>query len=180
MEVSGQLHAPAALPPRERATDTHWTGGWVGPRAVLDAVVKRKIPSPHRESNPDLPIVQPIASRYTDWAIPAHKIISDIISKYPAIMEANSVSTDIYRFILCSEVERAKYHVSIVYMQRVKTDIKEVQRWSKRGPCIWQTNSLAQEKGDYVTKYEEWNTSQSKRNEKFTELWGSEFSFPFL
>jgi hypothetical protein len=24
-------------------------GGWVGPRAVLDAVVKRKIPSPHRE-----------------------------------------------------------------------------------------------------------------------------------
>jgi hypothetical protein len=30
--------------PRERAPGTHWTGGWVGPRAVLDAVVKRKIP----------------------------------------------------------------------------------------------------------------------------------------
>jgi hypothetical protein len=27
-------------------------GGWVGPRVVLDAVVKRKIPSPRRESKP--------------------------------------------------------------------------------------------------------------------------------
>jgi hypothetical protein len=24
---------------------THWIGGWVDPRAILDAVVKRKIPS---------------------------------------------------------------------------------------------------------------------------------------
>jgi hypothetical protein len=37
-----------------------------GPRAVLDAVVKRKIPSPGRESNLRTPIVQPIAQRYTD------------------------------------------------------------------------------------------------------------------
>jgi hypothetical protein len=60
MEVSGQLHAPAALPPG-KASETHWIGGCVGPRAVLDAVVKRKIPSPRRESNPGTPIVQPIA-----------------------------------------------------------------------------------------------------------------------
>jgi hypothetical protein len=31
MEVSGQLHAPAALP-RETAPGTHWIGGWVGPQ----------------------------------------------------------------------------------------------------------------------------------------------------
>jgi hypothetical protein len=43
-----------------------WIGGWVGPRAVLDAVVKRKIPSPHWESNPRTPIFQPVAQRYTD------------------------------------------------------------------------------------------------------------------
>jgi hypothetical protein len=36
----------------------------VGSRAVLDAV-KRKIPSPRRESNPRTPIVQPVAQRYT-------------------------------------------------------------------------------------------------------------------
>jgi hypothetical protein len=56
MEVSSQLHAPAALPPRKRAPGTHWIGGWVGPTAVLDAVVKRKIPSPRRQSNPRTPI----------------------------------------------------------------------------------------------------------------------------
>jgi hypothetical protein len=37
----------------------------VGPRAVLDAVVKRKIPSPRRESNSRTLIVQPEAQRYT-------------------------------------------------------------------------------------------------------------------
>jgi hypothetical protein len=35
---------------------------WVGPRAVLDTVVKRKIPSPHRESKTRTTIVQPIAT----------------------------------------------------------------------------------------------------------------------
>jgi hypothetical protein len=65
MEVSGQLHAPATLS-RGKAPVTHWIGGWVRPRAVLDAVVKRKIPSSRRESNPRTPTVQPIAQRYTD------------------------------------------------------------------------------------------------------------------
>jgi hypothetical protein len=32
----------------------------VSPRAVLDAVVKRKIPSPRRELNSRTPIVQPV------------------------------------------------------------------------------------------------------------------------
>jgi hypothetical protein len=38
----------------------------VGPRAVLDAVVKRKIPSLHQESNPRTLNVQLIAQYYTD------------------------------------------------------------------------------------------------------------------
>jgi hypothetical protein len=38
----------------------------VGPRAVLDVVLRRKIPSPRRESNPIASIVQPVAQRYTD------------------------------------------------------------------------------------------------------------------
>jgi hypothetical protein len=43
----------------------------VGPRAVLDAVVKRKIPSPRQESNPRTQIVQSVAQRYTDLVITA-------------------------------------------------------------------------------------------------------------
>jgi hypothetical protein len=50
----------------ETAPGAHWIGGWVCLRAILDAVVKRKIPSLRRESNPRTPIVQPIAQRYTD------------------------------------------------------------------------------------------------------------------
>jgi hypothetical protein len=41
----------------------------MGPRAVLDAVVKRKIPSHRRESKPRTPIVQPVAQRYIDQNI---------------------------------------------------------------------------------------------------------------
>jgi len=33
--VSGQQHGPTALYPQERP-GTHFTGGWVGPRAGLD------------------------------------------------------------------------------------------------------------------------------------------------
>ena len=33
--MRGQRHAPAAFYPRERP-GTHYTGGWVGPRAGLD------------------------------------------------------------------------------------------------------------------------------------------------
>jgi hypothetical protein len=57
---------PGRFTPRERALSTHWMGGWVGSSAVLDAVVKRKIPSLRWESNPRTPIVQPVAQRYTD------------------------------------------------------------------------------------------------------------------
>jgi hypothetical protein len=52
--------------PTERAPGTHWIGGWMGPRAVLDAVVKRKIPSPRLESNLRTPTAQPVAQRYNN------------------------------------------------------------------------------------------------------------------
>jgi hypothetical protein len=43
MDVSGQLHAPGRFTPGEIASGTHRIGGWVEPRAGLDAVKKRKI-----------------------------------------------------------------------------------------------------------------------------------------
>jgi len=47
---------PRPLYPGERPPNTHWIGGWVGSRAGLDAVVKRKIPSSCRESNTSRPV----------------------------------------------------------------------------------------------------------------------------
>ena len=60
--MRGQRHAPAALYPRER-TGTHCTGGCVGPRAGLDRCGKSRPPPGF-----DPQTVQPIASRYTDYA----------------------------------------------------------------------------------------------------------------
>jgi hypothetical protein len=56
MEMSGQHHAPGHFTPVERAPGTHSIGGWVGPRASPDTVVKRKILSPCQELNPGTPI----------------------------------------------------------------------------------------------------------------------------
>jgi hypothetical protein len=44
--------------------------------------MKRKIPSPRRESNPRTPIVQPVAQRYTDWAITAVEVIALFYLKF--------------------------------------------------------------------------------------------------
>jgi hypothetical protein len=53
MEVSGELHA-------------HFTGGWVGPRAGLDTVEKRKVFCPFRESNPGRPARSPSLRRLSN------------------------------------------------------------------------------------------------------------------
>jgi hypothetical protein len=45
--------------PWERDQSTHYTEAWVGPKAGLDIVQKRKIPWPYWESNPDSFIFQP-------------------------------------------------------------------------------------------------------------------------
>jgi hypothetical protein len=57
---SGQLYAPAALAPKKRAPGTHWIGDWIGLRAGLDAVVKRKILSPagRKETHDDLTVAR--------------------------------------------------------------------------------------------------------------------------
>jgi len=65
MWVGGQRHAPS-LYPRERA-GTHCTGGWVDRRTGLDGCGKSHYPLGF-----DPRTVQPIQSRYTDCASPAH------------------------------------------------------------------------------------------------------------
>jgi hypothetical protein len=54
MEVSGKLHAPAAL-------STHYIGLLVGPRASLDVMEKRILSCLYQESNPEFSAVQPVA-----------------------------------------------------------------------------------------------------------------------
>jgi len=57
METSGHFNTLAALHPRERAPGIHWIGDWVGPKANLNAVAKRKksLPQPGIESRSSSP-----------------------------------------------------------------------------------------------------------------------------
>jgi hypothetical protein len=61
---------PRPLYHREKSPGTHWIGGWVGPTTVW-TLWKRKNSSPYRDSNSDPSVTQPVASHYTDYAIPA-------------------------------------------------------------------------------------------------------------
>jgi hypothetical protein len=60
---------PGTFTPGERATCTHWLGGWLGPRAGLDDMEKGTFLA----SNSDPSTIQPVVSRYTDSTIPTPK-----------------------------------------------------------------------------------------------------------
>jgi hypothetical protein len=67
--MSGQIHAPAALP-LKRVRGTYWIRGCVNPRAGLDDMEKSKFLT-LSGLELDLSIVQPVASRYTNYTIEA-------------------------------------------------------------------------------------------------------------
>jgi hypothetical protein len=83
MEVSGQLHVSASLP-QGKSPGTHWIGGWVSPRAVLDAVVKRKIPISYRDSNP--PIMQPTEHICTTRTTFLKTYVHETLMKAPVLL----------------------------------------------------------------------------------------------
>jgi hypothetical protein len=67
---SGQLHAPTALPP-EKEPPYQLYRRLGGPQSQSGRHGEVKILASHRDLNSDPLVVQPIASRYTDCAIPA-------------------------------------------------------------------------------------------------------------
>jgi hypothetical protein len=69
--VSGQLHAPAALPPGKEPLNTHWIEDWVDPMSAW-MILRSENSRPYRDSNSDSSIVQPVVSCYTDYATAAY------------------------------------------------------------------------------------------------------------
>jgi hypothetical protein len=57
MEVSGQLHTPAALALQKEPTGIHCITDWVGPRASLTTMKKINIYFLSLESNPESSVV---------------------------------------------------------------------------------------------------------------------------
>jgi hypothetical protein len=70
MNVSGQLHAKAALLWENQFHVTHWIGDLLGRRAVLDSAEKRSTVYLLPAGNQN-PTVQPLGRRHTDRAIVA-------------------------------------------------------------------------------------------------------------
>jgi hypothetical protein len=68
--VSGQLHAPVALPP-EKSPRYPFYRRLGGPQSRSGRYGEVTISYPTGTRTPAPPVVQPVASRYTDWAIPA-------------------------------------------------------------------------------------------------------------
>jgi hypothetical protein len=64
--MGGQRHDPAALSLGKK--NRYYTGGWMGLSSGLDVYGKSRPPLGFDPRN-----VQPVASRLTDCAIPAHK-----------------------------------------------------------------------------------------------------------
>jgi hypothetical protein len=74
LEVSGQLHIRAALPPVKEPRYP-LDRKLVGPETGQDDVEKRKILTLLGLVNPDPSVIQPVASRYTNYAIPAPRLL---------------------------------------------------------------------------------------------------------
>jgi hypothetical protein len=86
---------PGSFTPGETALGTLWIGGWVGPRASLNAVEKRKISSPYRESNLGRP-GRSIVSTFTElpWLFNLTKqltCVSVCVHIYVAVEMRNQV-----------------------------------------------------------------------------------------
>jgi hypothetical protein len=79
--MSGQLHAPAALPP-EKSPRYPFYRRFGGPQNRSGRYGEVKIFTlPGLELPPHL-VIQPVASHYTDWAIPAHIKYHEAVKKY--------------------------------------------------------------------------------------------------
>jgi hypothetical protein len=66
--VSGQLHAPAALPPEKRPRYPFYRR-LGGPQSRSGRYGEVKIFDPTGTRTPAPLVVPPVASRYTDWAV---------------------------------------------------------------------------------------------------------------
>jgi hypothetical protein len=80
---------PRPLYPRERP-GTHCIGGWVGSRAGLDGCRKSRPPPGF-----DPRTLQPVASRYIDWAIAAHCLLPDLNNIFSMSVTGRNQSADL-------------------------------------------------------------------------------------
>jgi hypothetical protein len=98
------------------------------PRGGIDTVEKRKIPIPHQESNPRTPIIQPIASHYTDWATPALTLLGKLCNKV-------KVNVNVKLFLCSTKHHTTKMHGWVeIQLQALPTLAVDEGEWPAQRP----------------------------------------------
>jgi hypothetical protein len=87
LDLGTTLRSVASFTPRDRTPVTQWVGVCVGPQNHSQRRGEENKTCPYRNSNNDPSTVQPVASRYTDCAIPDPQIISVHINIFTLKME---------------------------------------------------------------------------------------------
>jgi hypothetical protein len=119
LEVSGQLHAPIALSPaKEPPVPIGYKVVWT-PEPVW-TTWRRENSWPYRNTNSDPSVVQLVASRYTDWAIPAY-CIGGIFGK-ETISQSQTWCTEQQYISFPSQPSQGQLFMR-KYVQRIGTDI---------------------------------------------------------
>jgi hypothetical protein len=117
LEVSSQVHANAALPlEKEPPVPIGWEAGWA--TEPVWTLWRREHCWPYWDLNSDTSVFQPVASRYTDYAIPAPSRKCEILDvsqpygpSWPVIGTALSfISQKIVLFIRISNPKINKIH----------------------------------------------------------------------
>jgi hypothetical protein len=98
---------PGCFTPRERVLGTHWIGGWVGPRAFLDAVVKKN-------SQP-LPGIEHVGELISEFPLPklggTCRIINNICRLLRAVTHTHTFELT-YGFL--TKALRGLWHLFLV------------------------------------------------------------------
>jgi hypothetical protein len=95
--------------PGERNNSTHWIGGWVGPRASLDARARIIILCPCHGSNPS----HPVHRHYTEWAILAHPYSQKLLKTFTILIYMPGKSSfGPPRFLWCDYLFKLLFSIS--------------------------------------------------------------------
>jgi len=137
---------PRPLYFKETASGTHWVGGCVGPRDVLDAVVKRKFPAPAGTRTSDHPALKKICGRKMEerkreWSIVHNEKLRDL-SRSCSFVELNNMAATrnpYLSFLIITIINEAskdvKYCVEKImkiqfFMKRKQATLKaQIWRW---------------------------------------------------
>jgi hypothetical protein len=140
MEIKGQPHAPAALPP-----GTHWRGGWEGHGAGLDAVAKRKTTRPCGEPNPVLPAL----TELTRTPFNTLSLVLHILHHFRICSELslNFLTSNYFHYYWRSYLSRQKWSstrcaVSLLWLRKCRV-LKSIDSFLRRyKTIIWSPPSV--------------------------------------